>query len=305
MSRFFLITKSILLNIILFLSFPIYGQVEKKIQVIDFESKKSIPYVTIRVLNDSVGLYSNGNGEFSKFQILDKKVQISSIGYFTKIVKINKEDKSIFLQPKTYDIEEVTIKPRRTNKIKIGYVKYKHLNSVSVSHKSGTELAVLVRNKSKKSALINKIFIDAKIKNMPVKYRFDFISVFKINIYTIKDKNKVGDLLNDNSLAFTSKDLKGNTTIDFAKYNIEMPPEGAFISIEWVGKLNEKTNEIKLVNHGIEPMVGYTSKPGNIEVYKRNKLTDDKWTKYDEKDKLLRHINSDKYIPKIAAELVY
>lgn len=305
MNKTVLITKSILFFILLFLCSPLFGQEGNKMQVFDSETKEPIPFVTIRVLDDTIGLYSDGNGEFSKNQILHKQVQISSIGYFNKTVEISMDDKSIFLQPKTYDIEEITIKPSRAKKVKIGYVKYKHLNSVSGSHQSGTELAVIVKNSLKKRALINKIFIDTKIKNKSNKYRFDFISVFKINIYSINDKNKVGKLLNANSLTFTSKELKENTDIDIAKYNIEMPPEGVFISIEWVGKLNEKTKEIKLVKHGIEPLIGYTSKPGNIAVYKRNKLTDNIWTKYDENDMLLRHINSDKYIPKIAVELIY
>ncbi len=282
------------------------AQNSEQIYVIDSLTKEPVSYSIIRNLKDSTGFYSNIEGQFDKKDLIGKEIEVSSIGYYSKETKLTIKSKYINLKPKNYTIDEVIIKPQKYKTKKIGYANNKDENKVYQTYTCGSELAVFIKNPNGSIAFINKIIIDANINARKIKeLNLNFVSVFKINMYSIGENEKIGEIINKVPLIFTSKNLNKKTTLDISQERFLMPNNGVFISIEWVGIENQVTKEIKTTKEAIEPFIGLSLKPSDAIVYKRNKLGSNRWQLYDSNDIILKNRVMKNYIPKISIEIAY
>ncbi len=89
----------------------IYGK------IVDASTKKSIPYVSVRIKNSANGGSSDNKGSFSFYAPIGQDtLVVSSLGYAEEYIAINAKTSmplKISLKPADYDLPEVVIKPKR------------------------------------------------------------------------------------------------------------------------------------------------------------------------------------------------
>jgi len=176
--------------------------------------------------------------------------------------------------------------------------------SLSFAHEGGTEMAVMIKNDLKKEAVLKKIIVAVSVK-APSRFNFDFTSVFRVNLYKINDQQLIGDLVNKTPLIFTSKDLMKKTELDVFDKNIVIPDNGVFVAIEWLGKINNKTNELEKAYDALELFLSLTTKPKGTIVYIRNIYSKENWKLFTGYEKLKAGGLDKNYIPRISLELAY
>jgi hypothetical protein len=110
--------------LIICLSFiPIYSWSQKREirgKILDKETLEAIPYSSISVKSTPIGTCSNYQGEFIFYypdSLINSKLLISCIGYKTQSLELeslNANDiTNIYLDPASYEISEVTIRPNQ------------------------------------------------------------------------------------------------------------------------------------------------------------------------------------------------
>ncbi len=109
---------------LLFCVRSLFSQEYKTIRgrIIDASDKVPLAFVSIGIVNTNAGTISNYNGQFviNLQKNACDSLQISRLGYITKIVSVLKEDTSeliIVLKPSTYYVDEITISPNASAKI--------------------------------------------------------------------------------------------------------------------------------------------------------------------------------------------
>ncbi len=92
----------------------IYGK------IIDAETKEPVSFATIRIQNKAIGVISNDDGGFAiplKFKELSDVLEVSSLGYKTKVILISElasnEINTIYLQAGIIELDEVVLQARK------------------------------------------------------------------------------------------------------------------------------------------------------------------------------------------------
>lgn len=280
---------------------PLYGQNNKGFKVLDLKTHKPLVYAVAKNLIDSSGFYTNQSGGIDN-NILKGSVEISNIGYYPISIDVDTLSEIVYLKPKYNALKEHTFFHNKKRKSKeYGYFNKKVKPNLIGAQKTGTEIAVLIRNPQKEECILKKLFIAAGIKNKE-REESHLKSIFKINLYAVKGNNEIGYLINDKPLVYSSDVLEKKTVLDVYNENIIIPENGAFISIEWIAKFDEDSKNL-IKDEYVEPYLCFTNKPEGIVVYKRN-VFKDKWARYTG-DKKLKSIGINHYIPRISIEVVY
>lgn len=197
--------------------------------VVDKETGKPIEYANIWVEKQDIGTTSEQNGKFFFEQnILNQKLIVSAIGYEECKMLIESSNIKIELNPKTYEIEEVFVRPRKSKELIIDNFKKTALHNSFVC--SGTPW------------IVAKYF-----EYLPIYEETPFLK--KIKILTISETNSAtfnlrlfntnakgeptSDILKKN-LIVTAQKGKNKTSVDLSEYHISIPKEGFFISVEWL-----------------------------------------------------------------------
>jgi hypothetical protein len=117
-------TKIFFLFVLLGLSFNLSAQeyIIVSGKVIDSRNTSPIPYAGIGLVGKPLGTVTNNNGSFDfkiPFSYGTDSLFVSCLGYSTYKVKVNdfmaKKSKIILLQPKVFDMKEVTIRPDKSD----------------------------------------------------------------------------------------------------------------------------------------------------------------------------------------------
>lgn len=97
--------------------------------VIDASNNESLPYISVRIRNTSLGCSSDNNGNFSFFTpTLRDTLILSSIGYKEKRIALSSRTKfplKVKMEPENYELSEITIKPKKE--------KYRRKNNPAVT----------------------------------------------------------------------------------------------------------------------------------------------------------------------------
>lgn len=216
--------------------------------VFDSVNKTEVSFATIILKKNEqivLGNYSNQNGKavISTNEVFDE-IEISCIGYETKnIDKKNISDNTIvYLQPKSYQVEEVVISG--TTLQTTG-----HLDEKSSFYKYiGTgETALFIENEFNKPVFIKSVLFKVKNVNIAFAYRIHFYR--KTNLtYKVKESSKEftqnipDEHIEIPQVFILEPDTKGLVEINVSDYFVELPEDGIWVSIEPIGAINE--NEI-------------------------------------------------------------
>jgi len=205
------------------------GKVFKGV-LLDSTNQQPIAYANILLTGKGRGTYSNQQGYFELTLNNASTVQISVIGYHTKTLKLTPQLSvvKIFLRPDVKALKEIIVKPFESEEVlTLGFDNKKkrikfHLNS------AGCEIAVFIPNTTSKKALIKAIKIPM--------WRGKKNVLFRLNLYKIGEKGKPGTTIPIENKVFSNRDIKKNLLYyDVSKWQITVPKEGVFVSLETLG----------------------------------------------------------------------
>lgn len=279
----------ILVITILFLVLQLKAQ-DKSYHLIDSITKDVVPYASVSIPEKSTGTYSSIHGNF-EIQSMDSLIKIYCLGYKTETINLNQlSNDTILLQPTTYNLNEIVIKPpEKKEKIEIGYFKNKH--NIGKTNYPGGKLVVFIPNTTNFEPYIEDVIIGMKTKiSKLITWKVGFTGIYKVNIYAINIDSLLPDssLLKEN-LIFTTDNLQEKTTINISKHGIKFPKNGIFIGVEWVGIQNSETGElITMPNRSLGPWISCSYKPKGAITYEKRSFNENRWTLITESHELIK-----------------
>lgn len=142
----------LLLSLLIFSTIPSIAQKDSFI-IVDNITLSPIDFAT--VISDSSIAFSDENGRFSKPHSKQSIIEISRIGYENlKVLPANIND-TIFLQPVSYSLQEIVIKPNHEI-FKVGYLKNK---TCGYKEANDNEIFGVYIPYAGKSAIINSFLV--------------------------------------------------------------------------------------------------------------------------------------------------
>ncbi|MFN5771655.1 hypothetical protein, partial [Flavobacterium sp.] len=158
------------------------------------------------------------------------------IGYVSKSITNTSKNDTIFLVKKVITLDEVVISKKDFPFSVLGYTKNK--KKIKLSASKGFQLCVYIDNPYKEVKQIKSFLFK-------VKRRENYKTAIRIHFYKKQpNNNEPGEeILNEDIVRYFDGKTKELVEIDVTKYWIEFPVEGAFVGIEWLGIVDEKTGE--------------------------------------------------------------
>jgi hypothetical protein len=240
--------KYALFFIIIFFSGSIaFAQNVLKGDVIDTETNKPVPYVSIGVISKPDGTVSNARGEFEI--TLDAKITdtdtlvFSSIGYQSKaflVGDLKKEFKetplSISLKKSVYELKQVVISSKHAHVKILGYETTSKLFGLGFGTNSlGSQGGVRIPIKHPNTNIESLSFFI-------IQNPFESLT-FRVNIYEFNDGKPGNNILNENVIFKVENKQAGKITVDLANYNIYVNKD-VLVALEWIGSKPATTGQL-------------------------------------------------------------
>lgn len=225
--------------IFIIISYSVYGQNTFQGIILDSITKKPVPYAIVRSF--SFGSYCDSAGTFLFKNILDDSAYISCVGYLDKSVKINKEKKdTIYLVPFYKSLVPVIIGDyewQKNKKIQLGRLDGKSKFRVNVPPTGLTVLKYFPNPEPLKNYIISELIL-----RVDESASINYSTKFRVRVFQAKDNVTVGeDILNAPDV-FNLTTIKENLAhVDLRKFELNIPPTGCFIGVEFIGT-NEEPN---------------------------------------------------------------
>jgi hypothetical protein len=227
--------------------------------VSDSLTNKPLPFVNITFIDKDFGVYTNENGSY-QIKIIDSicRIQISSVGYFTKLIDIKNKNISkeikldIYLVPKTEELEEIVLSNKVIKYSNKKYLGLKKKSKVRSSFQFGTELCSLIKNPYNKNGKVESVILSlSKSLSKP-----DYICAYNIKFYEYDQKTKLpGKELYYDNLIIEPVDKTYNLKINLDSIDIDFPKNGICIGVEIA---NTKYVNPKSSGAFIAPSINFT-----------------------------------------------
>lgn len=209
------------------------------IVVVDSLTKEPLAFATI-VLDEKEMLYSNEKGVFTLKNNFEN-MTISYLGYDDFTSKKQHLKDTIFLSPKPFELQEVTITNHNVPLQKIGYLKRaKLLYSLPIPPKTELVICITPIEKHINSYIETVEFPLRKIKfyNETDKLYKNVPAVVRVNIYTTKNKLPDQKIFSSEPIKFimSNKEL---IKVDISSEMIRFSEEGLCFGIEMIGRISQ------------------------------------------------------------------
>lgn len=231
--------------------------------VADSLTKEPLAFATV-VLDEKEMLYSNEKGAFTVKNNFEN-VTVTYLGYndFVSERKLLKD--TVFLNPKPFELQEVTITNHNVPLQKIGYLKRaKLLYSLPIRPKTELVICITPNEKHINSYVETVEFPLRKIKfyNETDKLYKNVPAVVRVNIYTTKNKLPDQKIFSSEPIKFimSNKEL---IKVDISSEMIQLPEEGLCFGIEMIGRINQD-GEFVEENSYVEPIFTDKDSPDYI-----------------------------------------
>ncbi|SDH88035.1 carboxypeptidase-like regulatory domain-containing protein [Winogradskyella thalassocola] len=295
-SKYFILSLCFLLKLS-----PIIGQNETIITVSDELTALPIAYVNIS-FGDKDGIYTDNNGQFNLRLIASDSMQLSALGYETKIVFVDSiKEQLIVLNPVTTQLEEVVLSDKKR---KFKTEKTKPINDKdflnSYRNPIGSEIACLIENNfSDNEVQIKSIIIPSYNKTMDfsgkkkqVLKRHPFATLYSISFYT-NENGLPGKEITTESIVILFNEKTDKLNIDLEQHQIYLPKNGLYLALLNLGPADAEGNLIptspfyeketkeglyKFPKH-IKPYFPVNYSKNTNSTYRRSRFDNDKtWT---------------------------
>ena len=214
-----LILKTILLLFVLFIHEVAFTQSHEG-RVLSGVTNSAIGFVNVGIIGKNVGTVADESGNYAIAldHIYDNdSLRFSMIGYEPKafLVRTFRENsiKVVFLNPRVYDLGEVTVTFHKTRKIRLGVpVLSNDLKSGFANNELGSELGIKVNTRG----LVQLEDINLNVATCT----YDSVT-YRLNIYKSVNQNEFKNILTEPIYITFSKDKIDNViTLDLKKYSI-------------------------------------------------------------------------------------
>lgn len=208
--------------------------------ILDSQNKKHIEFVNIGIFNKNQGTITNTKGEFNLTvpkEFEGDSITISHLNYYPiKILATNFKNRTIHLEPKTLDLEEVVVSNRKRKTKKIGIKSYGKFLSMRVVSKNNDIVEAAQR--------INVPEKEVKVKavNIAIRKWSELKGVkVRINFYENVDNHPKNRIVMKNIIAEipTRRDSDW-IRIDLSKKDIYISQD-FFIGIEFIPNFKNPT----------------------------------------------------------------
>lgn len=207
--------------------------------VADSLTKEPLAFATV-VLDEKEMLYSNEKGVLTLKNNFEN-ITISYLGYDDFTSKKQHLKDTIFLSPKPFELQEVTITNHNVPLQKIGYLKRaKLLYSLPIPPKTELVICITPIEKHINSYIETVEFPLRKIKfyNETDKLYKNVPAVVRVNIYTTKNKLPDQKIFSSEPIKFimSNKEL---IKVDISSEMIRFSEEGLCFGIEMIGRISQ------------------------------------------------------------------
>jgi hypothetical protein len=203
-------------------------------RVLDAATEEPVPYAGIGVPGTTYGTVSTPEGHYELLlpETGADSVRIYGLGYGVRVMSVDSmhQHPILYLQSTPQRLPEVTVRPKKTNRIEMGSDRENtNLKVNFVVHKQpnqnlGSEVGR--QFKLKNPALLEKCSFLLKYNN------FDTVR-FRVNVYTIQHGKPAQNITPENIIIELTGKKMGWIDVDLLPYDIECEDKIA-ISIEWV-----------------------------------------------------------------------
>jgi hypothetical protein len=243
--------------------------------VADSLTQEPLAFATV-VLDEKKMLYSNEKGVFlleSKY----KSVSVSFMGYEDFASEIRNLNDTIFLKPKTFLLDKVSITNNKNIFHKIGFLKHtmkKCITNLPLSPKREQLIVIIPTNDDIIDSYLEKIeFPLYKIKhyNKTDKLYKNAPAVLRINIYTVKDDLPDQKIFSSEPIKFimSNKEL---IQLDISGEMIQLPQEGLCFGIEMIGRVNQDGEFVEENSYARPLLTNQSSKDYKAITYLTNSI---------------------------------
>ena len=253
-------------------------------KLLDKETNKPVVYANVSFLKSNRGISSLEDGTFNleiDRNLLKEQLHISCLNYKDTIVLAsNIQNKTLFLQPKSFELAEVVVSRKVDRELVIDKYKRRDIKS-SFGALRGHPWIITkyfpYKKKYKNTPYLNEIWVyfGSLISRKKSKFRIRF---YKKDIKTGKPSD---DIIREGILAFSRK-IDGKVKVDVSKYDIEFPKEGFFIGLErlhipynfYEYSYKKEGSRKKYVSKSLAPSFGATYAKDSILIYSKGKWRD-------------------------------
>jgi hypothetical protein len=207
--------------------------------LLDVSSNKPISYAHA-VLNNKGqqigGFYSDKNGQIYLHNLTENdSLIISCLGFHDRIITYNKFHDTIYLNPKNEILSEVSIYARKSiQSIYVGT--NKSLKTQSYTSFKGSKILLFVPNSKVENKHIEKFYLE--IKKLRLKGTYTVRAIFYEN-----ENGEPGKKLSYEKLIELDKSTNKKLYIDVSDGNLQLPSEGLFVGLEWLGCFGKESEE--------------------------------------------------------------
>ncbi len=204
--------------------------------VLDYKTKKPIPFVNLSFLNTLKGTSTDEKGHFFldlPTPYLEKQVHISSLGYNDTIVVAKDifKAKRFEMVEESFELEEVVVSGFFGSSDVLNPISSYSLTSGFSSSSTPWVLALYFPNIGAQEKYIDKVTVFFQKNN-----KFERpTSKFRLRIYDVASKTKKpnNDILRK-SIVLESNVEEDFVSIDLGALDLKIPENGIYIGVEWL-----------------------------------------------------------------------
>lgn len=239
--------NSILLSIFcVLISINTFGQDSIRMIVCDAQTRKGIPYATIKIINKPEGVYANEDGLFVVKVLKSDSLLVTCVGYKTERLILPKTD-TIFLQPIVVALDEVKVSAKKRKGKSFGYYNTK---------KGITFLGGKIQIEYVTKLVIPQEYVSYRIKKVKINTRNrNEANPVRLHIYSQgKDGLPDKELLTEDIII--NDWIKSNDEIDLSRLELVLSERVLLVGIEWIdGVIDRKIGHFTSVGFGITSQV--------------------------------------------------
>lgn len=233
--------------------------------VINKRSRQVVPFVSVGLIQQNVGINADEKGNFALVSKEDKALDtllVSCVGFTTLKYPVNKnnsKDLIIELEEKSALLKEIFV----TNKISWTYAKLNDFNNCGRNFVNSngfqTQLAQHFQVANE-----NSILTQVTVCCMGFGIATRKKTIFRIRVYDMDSLTKAPS----NDLCDQIIEVKTNNrivSVDLEKYSIHIPKKDFFVAVEWLKiPSNEEKGKVKLKDGSVierttyRPSIGWT-----------------------------------------------
>lgn len=199
-------------------------------KLIDAQTKQPIAYVNLGIPNKNIGTVSQSDGSFQITAGNNDTIEVSMIGYESKKYLPFKDEKknlvaTIEMKPKVNTLQEVIITAKALPVRTLGNTTTSHFFNIGLPLKFlGSEIGIVIKP-GKRPALLKSFNFNVSENHLDS-------AIFRLNIYSLKNRQPFENILSDNILLHVNNQA-GPYHLDLCNYKIILK-EDVLISLEWI-----------------------------------------------------------------------